>query len=350
MKLSHHAAVDRALQLASCSPAPDPNPRVGCVIVDERGVVIAEGYHRGAGTPHAEAAALAALDGDLDRAVLTGATAYVTLEPCAHQGRTPSCAKALILAGIGSVVYGQEDPNGLASGGANLLREAGVSVGRDDRLGRGGRELNEDWTFSVTHGRPRVTWKYAATLDGYSAALDGTSQWITGPSARTDVHRLRAEHGAILVGTGTALADDPRLTVRDAEGHDLPEQPVRAVMGKRDIPPGAKVLDDAARTLLLPTHDPHKALAELHADGVHAVWLEGGPTLAAAFLRAGLIDDIVAYLAPAFLGSGRAAMASLGIESMSGIRRFDLVDVTTLSSPDQTDIRLRLRAAATKEW
>ncbi|MBO1757362.1 bifunctional diaminohydroxyphosphoribosylaminopyrimidine deaminase/5-amino-6-(5-phosphoribosylamino)uracil reductase RibD [Dermacoccus nishinomiyaensis] len=335
--------MERAAQLAALSPRVDPNPRVGCVVVDADGVILAEGYHRGAGTWHAEAAAI-------NEAIATGvdlrsATAYVTLEPCAHTGRTPSCARALIRAGVARVVFGQPDPNGAAAGGAQILREAGVAVEQHDTLAAASQDLNADWTFSVTHARPFVRWKYASTLDGFSAASDGTSQWITGPVARVDVHAQRAEHGAIVVGTGTVLVDDPQLTVRDAQGRAGVQQPLRVVVGDTPIPGTARVLDDAASTLVLPRQSPTDVLAALHARGIHAVWLEGGPTLAAGFLRAGLVDEIVAYLAPALLGAGRPAAADLGITTIAEARRFDLVDATTLPSnePSATDLRLRLR-------
>ena len=229
--------------------------------------------------------------------------------------------------------------------GAQILREAGVAVEQDDTLAAASRDLNADWTFSVTHARPFVRWKYASTLDGFSAASDHTSQWITGPVARVDVHAQRAEHGAIVVGTGTVLADDPQLTVRDAQGRAGVQQPLRVVVGDTPIPDTARVLDNAATTLVLPRQSPTDVLAALHARGIHAVWLEGGPTLAAVFLRAGLVDEIVAYLAPALLGAGRPAAADLDITTITEARRFDLVDATTLPSnePPATDLRLRLR-------
>lgn len=343
MHLDRRSACSRAAQLAALSPVADPNPRVGCVVVGDDGRLLAEGYHRGAGTWHAEAAAInEAISTGVD---LRGATAYVTLEPCAHTGRTPSCARALVRAGVARVVFGQSDPNGAAAGGARILRDAGIAVEQDDTLAIASRDLNTDWTFSVTHARPFVRWKYASMLDGFSAAADGTSQWITGPVARADVHAQRAEHGAIVVGTGTVLADDPQLTVRDVPGRVLPQQPLRVVVGDTPIPEGARALDDAARTLVLPRQSPADVLTTLHARGVHAVWLEGGPTLAAAFLRAGLVDEVVAYLAPALLGAGHPAAADLGITTIADARRFDLVDVTPLrsSEPPATDLRLRLR-------
>ena len=330
--------LQRALELAVRGPAVDPNPRVGCVVVVED-LVVGEGWHEGAGTPHAEVMALSAAG-----ARARGGTAYVTLEPCAHTGRTGPCAQALIAAGVRRVVYAQSDPSPAARGGAALLRAAGVEVSGGVLADRA-ETLNVYWTFAVEHERPYVTWKFAATLDGRSAAADGSSRWITGEQARDDVHRLRADAGALVVGTGTVLADDPALTVRTRVA--LRRPPLRVVVGERDIPGEAKVLDDAAPTLRLRTRDPHLVLKELQAQEIRHVWLEGGPTVAAAFLRAGLVDEIVAYLAPALLGDGAPAVGGLGIGSIDGIRRFGLSEVTRLGD----DLRLRLRPAdpTTKE-
>ncbi|UIJ34134.1 bifunctional diaminohydroxyphosphoribosylaminopyrimidine deaminase/5-amino-6-(5-phosphoribosylamino)uracil reductase RibD [Allobranchiibius sp. GilTou73] len=324
----------RALELAQRGPAVDANPRVGCVVVAGDSVV-GEGWHDGAGTAHAEVMALGAA-GDRAR----GATAYVTLEPCAHVGRTGPCAEALVEAGVRRVVYAQSDPNPAARGGAAVLRDADVELSGGLRAAEAAA-LNAHWTFAVEHERPYVTWKFAATLDGRSAAADGSSRWITGAQARADVHRLRAGAGALVVGTGTVLADDPALTVRTPDAPRRP--PLRVIVGEREIPATARVLDDAAPTLLLPVHDPHVVLKQLHAQEIRHVWLEGGPTLAAAFLRTGLVDEVVAYLAPALLGDGPAAVAGLGIGSIDGIRRFGLSEVTRLGD----DLRLRLQPTTT---
>jgi len=325
-------AMRRALELAARGPVRGANPRVGCVILGADGRPVGQGWHAGAGNPHAEIEALR------DAAVRArGGTAVVTLEPCAHTGRTGPCVQALIAAGVVRVVVAAADPNPLAAGGAELLRAAGIEVElgvlADDAV-----RLNRRWMVAVRHGRPFVTWKLAATLDGRSAAADGSSAWITGEPARADVHRLRAEADAIVVGTGTVLADDPRLTVRDAAGRPLPEQPLRVVVGQRDLPPAARVLDGAAETILLRTRDPGTVLAELHRRQVRHAWLEGGPTLAAAFWRAGLIDEVIAYLAPALLGAGAAAVADLGIATVDGAARLHLADVARLGD----DLRLTL--------
>jgi diaminohydroxyphosphoribosylaminopyrimidine deaminase/5-amino-6-(5-phosphoribosylamino)uracil reductase len=294
------------------------------VILDTCGGIAGEGYHRGAGTPHAEVDALAAAG-----AAARGGTAVVTLEPCAHTGRTGPCTQALIAAGVTRVVIAATDPNPIAAGGAVVLAGAGVDV-ESGVLAAESVALNRRWTTAVAAGRPFVTWKFAATLDGRSAAADGTSTWITGERARADVHARRAGADAILVGTGTVLADDPQLTVRDANGVPAPRQPLRVVLGERGVPAGARVLDGAAPTLVITHRDPVKALAELHDLEVRHVWLEGGPTLAAAFWRAGLIDEVLAYVAPALLGAGRAAVADLGIGTIDRAARLVTTDVRLL--------------------
>jgi len=321
-------AMRRALDLARTPGVPHgPNPRVGCVLLGPDGGVLATGYHRGAGTPHAETDALARAG-----ARARGATAVVTLEPCNHTGRTEPCAQALVQAGVGRVVFGQHDENPVASGGAEALRSAGVDV-EGGVLASEAAEVNPAWSFAVRHRRPFVTWKYAASLDGRSAAADGTSQWITSLAARRDVHRLRAECDAVVVGTGTVLADDPQLTVRGEEGEPAAVQPLRVVVGRSEIPSDARVLEPVAETLLLHTHDPAEVLAELFARDCRRVWLEGGPTLAGAFLRHGLVDEVVAYVAPVLLGAGRHALDDAGISTITDALRLDVTDVTRLG-PD----------------
>lgn len=320
-------AMRRALDLATTpGVALGPNPRVGCILLAPDGTEIAAGFHRGAGTPHAEAAALAEAG-----AATHGATAVVTLEPCNHTGRTGPCSRALIEAGVVRVVFAQPDPNPIATGGTASLRAAGIEV-EAGLLEKESRSINRAWTFGVEHGRPFVTWKFAATLDGRSAAADGTSRWITGEEARRDVHRLRATCDAILVGTGTVLRDDPELTVRDAVGQAVARdlQPLRVVMGDRDVPQTARVFDAAAETVHLRTRDVGQVLSDLHARGKQHLFLEGGPTVAAAFLAAGCVEEIVAYLAPKLLGSGRPAVADLGIESIHGALDLVVEDVSVL--------------------
>lgn len=329
------ALMRRALELAARGPRGDPNPRVGAVIVDAGGMVVGEGFHEGAGTAHAEVMAL----GQAGTAARAG-TAVVTLEPCAHTGRTGPCTQALIDAGVARVVFAQSDPTPSARGGRTLLEAAGIRT-TAGVLDEESMALNDAWTFSFVHGRPKVTWKFAATLDGRSAAADGTSRWITGPLARADVHRLRAQCDAILVGTGTVIADDPALTVRGPDGSTTGRQPLRAVMGLRPIPETARVRDVGAPTLQLATHDPAQALKALNEQEIHHVWLEGGPTVAAAFLEAGLVDEVIAYLAPALLGAGSPALGDIGIRTIDQALRLTAHEVTTIGP----DIRIRASIA-----
>lgn len=369
------AAMRRAIELALLGPDKDQNPQVGCVILAPNGHTVAEGWHRGAGTPHAETDALSKLPATwLNR---TGElTAVVTLEPCNHTGRTGPCAVALAEAGIGAVVFSAADPSPAASGGAETLRAAGVLViggvledegqellapwlarqaprahaftesprsepGKAWDLGEGvGSRESRTRAPGKSGARPRVTVKWAQTLDGRAAAADGTSQWITGEVARADVHRRRAEVDAILVGTGTLLADDPALTARGSDGDLLvPEeaQPIPVILGTRAIPEGARVnahpalaphgLDEPLRFDGddLPAH-----LADLHARGIRQLFVEGGPTIASAFVAAGLVDEVLVYLAPALLGGKHLAIGDLGISSMDGIVRLDIDDIERL--------------------
>jgi diaminohydroxyphosphoribosylaminopyrimidine deaminase/5-amino-6-(5-phosphoribosylamino)uracil reductase len=335
-------AMRRALELAASDGVPlGPNPRVGCVLLDDEGRTVAEGFHRGAGSPHAEADALARAG-----AAARGATAVVTLEPCNHTGRTGPCAQALVAAGVRRVVVAQRDANPVAAGGVDTLREACIDV-ETGLLADEARALNRVWSFAVEHRRPFVTWKLATSLDGRSAAADGTSRWVSSTAARRDTHRLRALCDTMLVGTRTVEIDDPRLTVRDEHDRPLARQPLRAVMGERDLDPGRRVLDDEAETVHLRTRDPHAALAELFARDRQHVFLEGGPTLAAAFLRAGLVDEIVVYVAPLLLGAGTSAVADLGITTIADALRPRVTDVTVLPGPadapdEEPNVRLTL--------
>jgi diaminohydroxyphosphoribosylaminopyrimidine deaminase/5-amino-6-(5-phosphoribosylamino)uracil reductase len=329
------ALMRRALGLAACGPVADANPRVGAVILDQAGAVVGEGFHEGAGTPHAEIMALGQAGG-----AARGGTAVVTLEPCAHTGLTGPCSLALIEAGVTRVVFAQSDPNPSARGGGAVLEAAGIQTTSRVLLEEA-TALNDAWTFSMVNSRPKVTWKFAATLDGRSSAADGSSRWITGPEARADVHRLRSECDAILVGTGTVIADDPALTVRRPAGMPAGRQPLRVVMGLRPIPASARVMDVAAPTLLLATRDPAEALKRLAEQEIHHVWLEGGPTVAAAFLEAGLVDEVIAYLAPALLGSGGAAVGDFGIQTIDQALRLTTQDVATIGG----DIRIRATIA-----
>ena len=321
-------AMRRALLLAGQPTGPfRGNPRVGAVILSPSGDVLGVGAHAGAGTPHAEVSALASVTEST-----VGATAVVTLEPCAHTGRTGPCADALISAGISRVVFAQADPNPVASGGAQRLRQAGIDV-VEGVLEQDSLKLNEVWTYAVTHGRPYVTWKVATTLDGRIAAADGTSRWITGEQARADVHEFRRTVDAVLVGRGTVVADDPHLTVRQGDRIlDREFAPLRVVMGETDLGEGYRIFDDAAETLWLRTHSVDDALAELHERGVRHVMLEGGATLASAFLQAGAVNAVRWYVAPAILGAGQHAIGAFGVGSIGDVLRLTDVATTPLGS------------------
>ncbi|AEG44267.1 bifunctional diaminohydroxyphosphoribosylaminopyrimidine deaminase/5-amino-6-(5-phosphoribosylamino)uracil reductase RibD [Isoptericola variabilis] len=347
---AERAAMRRALALAATpGRLPGPNPRVGCVLLAPDGGVVAEGFHRGAGTPHAEADALLRARAAAGPDAARGATAVVTLEPCAHRGRTGPCAEALVEAGVARVVFAQPDPNPVAAGGAAVLRDAGIDV-VGGLLADEARALNATWTRAMELGRPVVTWKVAASLDGRTAAADGSSRWISSAAARRDAHALRSAVDTVLVGTGTLLADDPALTVRDAATAGAAvSQPLRAVMGRTDVPASARVRGDGAPAgdpgwVHLRTRDPRVALAELWALERRHVLLEGGPRLAAAFWRAGLVDELVVYVAPVLLGAGPAAVADLGITTISDAARLEVTDVTVLEAPgEDTNVRLTLR-------
>jgi len=317
------APMRRAFELATRGPVVGGNPQVGCVLLDADGNVVAEGWHRGAGTPHAEVDALSKV------ADARGLTAVVTLEPCNHVGRTGPCAVALIEAGIGRVVYSVTDPGAVSGHGAQRLAEAGIPV-THGVLAEEGERLLHPWLEVMRRGRPWVTVKWASTLDGRAAAADGSSQWITGSAARLKVHVQRAESDAILVGTGTVFADDPSLTARGEYGELLPTQPLPVVVGERAIPASAKLREHPRGVLETGTRDVARVLEELHARAIRRVYVEGGPTLASAIIAAGFADEYAIYLAPALLGGPKLALGDLGIPSMEGIRRLDVTSVEQL--------------------
>jgi diaminohydroxyphosphoribosylaminopyrimidine deaminase/5-amino-6-(5-phosphoribosylamino)uracil reductase len=308
-----------------------PNPPVGAAILDSAGRLVGVGATSPVGGPHAEVNALADA-GDRAR----GGTAVVTLEPCAHHGRTPPCTDALIAAGVAAVYFAVPDPNPKAAGGADVLRAAGIAAHAGPLADEVTTGPLRAWLHYAKTGRPHVTWKYAATLDGRVAAADGTSRWISGPESRAEVHELRRLADAVVVGLGTVLADDPRLTARAADGTDLPRQPLRVVVGTGDLPADAKVRDSAAETLHLRTRDPAEVLAALAERGVVDVLLEGGPRLAGAFLAAGTVDRVLAYVAPKLLGSGPMALADAGVATITGAHQFTLEGVTMSGS----DVRI----------
>ena len=327
-------AMGRARELGwSALGRTSPNPAVGAVVLDAAGQVVGEGATQPPGGPHAEVEALAQA-GERAR----GGTAVVTLEPCDHTGRTGPCSAALLAAGVARVVVAVPEPTGPAGGGARRLREGGVDVEVGFEQAEAADGALAAWLLGVRERRPQVVWKVASTLDGRVAASDGTSRWITGPVARATVHRLRATFDAVLVGAGTVLADDPQLTVRDVPGAD--HQPLRVVLDRRGrVPATARVLDAAAPTLVSRAADPAALLAELWDRDVRRVLLEGGPTLAAAFLGAGLVDEVLLHLAPQLLGAGPALVGDLGISTMAAALQLETVEVTPLGR----DVQVRLR-------
>ncbi|HFQ13766.1 MAG TPA: bifunctional diaminohydroxyphosphoribosylaminopyrimidine deaminase/5-amino-6-(5-phosphoribosylamino)uracil reductase RibD [Gammaproteobacteria bacterium] len=343
-----HEFMSRALRLAAKGLySTDPNPRVGCVLVRED-VIVGEGWHERAGEAHAEIHALKAA-GEQAR----GATAYVTLEPCCHHGRTPPCSEALIQAGVARVVIAMQDPHARVDGGGIAqLREAGIEV-ETGLLEARARELNPGFIQRMQRGRPFVRCKLGMSLDGRTAMASGESKWITSPAAREDVQRLRARSSAMLTGVGTVLADDPSLTVR-IEG--VERQPLRVVVDTHlSMPATAKMLSLPGRTLVMTCSDDEAArqrlqqagaevclmpcgagnsvsleavLDELAGREVNEVLLETGATLSGAMLQQGLIDELVIYMAPVLMGDGARGLFHLpGLDSMADKIPLEISDV-----------------------
>ncbi|NTW39917.1 MAG: bifunctional diaminohydroxyphosphoribosylaminopyrimidine deaminase/5-amino-6-(5-phosphoribosylamino)uracil reductase RibD [Cellulomonadaceae bacterium] len=322
--------MERALVLALRGPAHGPNPRVGAVLLAADGTTLAEGWHAGAGTPHAEAMAV-----DVARRAgvdLRGATAVVTLEPCSHTGRTGPCTEVLIGAGVRRVLAAVSDPGAESGHGADVLRTSGVEVELGLLAGQG-EELLRVWLAAVRRGRPWVTLKLATTLDGRVAASDGSSRWITSAASRARAHAQRETVDAIVVGSGTVLADDPSLTARTPWGELADHQPLRVAVGLRDVPAGARLRGPGGELVHLATHDPREVLDALAAREVRHVLVEGGPVLSAAFLAAGLVDEVHAYVAPVLLGAGRPAVADLGIATIARALRLTTLSIEQLG-PD----------------
>lgn len=351
------AAMQRALVLAaSAVGSTNPNPPVGAVALSADGRIVGEGCTQQVGGAHAEVVALAAAA----EAAADG-TLVATLEPCRHVGRTGPCTDAIVAARVRRVVFAVGDPNGEAAGGAEVLRGAGIDV-ESGLLADDARVTLGPWLTAVRRRRPHVTWKYAATLDGRTAAPDGTSRWITGPEARRDVHRLRLASDAVVVGIGTVLADDPQLTVRDEVAA---RQPLRVVVdGSGRTPLSARVLDDAAPTLVAvgADADPErvKALRSSSADVVELprregridlgallvelferdallLLLEGGATLAGSFVRDRLVDRVVGYYAPALLGAGPPVLGAAGVTTIGEAVRLDVDNVTRIGADVRID-------------
>jgi diaminohydroxyphosphoribosylaminopyrimidine deaminase / 5-amino-6-(5-phosphoribosylamino)uracil reductase len=353
------AMMARALALAQRGLyGTDPNPRVGCVLVREEQIV-GEGWHERAGEPHAEPAALAAAG-----ARARGATAYVSLEPCNHQGRTPPCTEALIAAGVTRVVYGARDPNPRVSGaGEARLRAAGLDV-RGGLMAEASRELNCGFFKRMERGLPWVRVKLAMSLDGRTGLASGESRWITADTARRDAQYLRARSSAILTGVGTILADDPALNVRIPESD---RQPWRVILDSAlRTPPEARVVNRPGQVLVLGAQEDARRRTALEAKAVdvqilaaeagrptlaavlqclarlemNEVWVEAGPTLAGAFVRAGLYDELIVYVAPALLGPDALPLLQLpSIARLDEKRKLRFTDFRAVGD----DLRLTLR-------
>ena len=324
-----------ALALAARGPATGVNPQVGCVLVDDSGAIVAEGWHRGAGTSHAEVDALSKI------ADAHGLTAVVTLEPCNHTGRTGPCSEALIAAGIERVVYSASDPNPRAGGGAERLASAGIEV-VDGLLSDETEVFMHPWLTSARLGRPYVTVKWASSLDGRAAAADGTSQWITGEESRHDVHLRRSLSDAIVVGTGTVLADDPALTARNSDGSLMQHQPLAVVIGERTAAVGARITEHPGGFVAESTHDLSAVLANLYSRDIRRVFVEGGPTLASSFVAANLVDEYLIYVAPTLLGGDRLALGEIGVGTISDQRRLRIESIERLGE----DLRVVARPTA----
>ena len=353
-----HGMMARALQLAERGLwTTSPNPRVGCVLA-HGDVIVGEGWHEKAGEPHAEVHALRAAG-----ARARGATAYVTLEPCSHHGRTPPCAEALVAAGVGRVVAAMVDPNPLVAGrGLARLQAAGISVA-SGLLEAQAKELNVGFVSRMTRGRPWLRLKAAASLDGKTALRNGLSQWITGPEARRDGHRWRARACAIVTGIGTVRDDDPQLNVRDVESS---RQPLRVVVDSRlEIPLTARILKGGAVLIAAAVDDPVKAdllraagaevlclpnaqgkveltdlLMALGERGINEVHAEAGFKLNGSLLRAGLVDELLLYLAPCLIGDQASGLFNLPeLSTLDDKRRLAIQDLRQVGA----DIRVLAR-------
>ena len=326
-KAQLQTAMRHALALAANGPVTGGNPRVGCVLLNDDGVEVAQGWHRGAGTAHAEVDALEnARAAGIDP---QGLTAVVTLEPCNHTGRTGPCTEALIDAGVSRVVYSVSDPGPVSGGGRESLTAAGVDV-IGGVLDAQVSEFMRPWLIATRLGRPFVTLKWASSLDGRTAAADGSSQWITGTASRQHVHELRATHDAIAVGTGTVLADDPGLTARGEAGELLREQPLPVVIGERPVPEGAKLRLHPAGLVETGSRDIPAILDELYRRGIRKLFVEGGPGIASEFVRLGLVDEYAIYLGPMLIGGPRTAVGDIGVAAIGDASALQVTTIERL--------------------
>lgn len=337
----YESAMLRALELSLQGPFMGVNPQVGAVILDVDGKIVSEGWHLGSGTDHAEVMALKNLREKLGVEILPkDFTAVVTLEPCNHTGKTGPCAEALIEAGISRVVFASGDPGDASGAGAETLKSAGVEVISGVLLEEAEAQ-NRVWLTSNRLGRPFVTLKWASSLDGRNAAQDGSSKWISGKESRSDTHLRRSQVDAIMVGTGTIEADDPELTARQSNGMLCGSQPLRVVLGKRELDRNLKVFNNDAETVQLKTHSIEEALDTLWDRGIKHVFIEGGPNLASEFVKLGLVDEYLIYLAPMLLGGDKTSLKDLGVEGISEAKNLEILETKNLGN----DIFIRARSA-----
>ena len=298
-----------------------PNPNVSAAIYGADGSLIADGFHnRTVSVDHAEVVALKKAG-----AAARGATMVVSLEPCAHTGTTPPCVQAIIDAGISTVIYAVADPNPIAAGGAEKLADAGIAV--EYRESKELSYVQRAWLHKEKTGRPLMLWKVATTLDSKVAASDGTSQWITGPESRADVQELRAQSDAILIGTNTALVDNPHLIPR---GHTA--RPVRIISGEQEVPSTNRVFDSEARTISVKSKSIPELMKVLSDEGFNQVLVEAGPTLGSALMASGNIDELIIYQAPKMLGAGKEFVSRLGISTLADHLELELLSVRAFGS------------------
>jgi diaminohydroxyphosphoribosylaminopyrimidine deaminase/5-amino-6-(5-phosphoribosylamino)uracil reductase len=332
--MDYTVAMQRAIALSEKGLGKSaPNPIVGAVITSATGEFISEGFHQGA--DHAEVIAIKAAS-----EIPAGSIIYVTLEPCNHQGKTPPCVDAIIASGIKKVVFAVGDPNPVAAGGTERLQKSGIEV--VSGIGEvQARHENRAWLTKIEKNRPRITWKIASTMDGKVAAADGSSKWITSELARADVAQVRSHSDAIVTSTSTVIADDPLLTSKG-----MGNNPVRIVMGMSEISKNSQILGTDAETIIIKSRDPKELTSLVKDRGFNQILIESGPTFGTALLSADLIDEIILFQAPTFLGSGTPSISDLGITNISGRLDFEIADVEVIGA----DLKITLiKSAITAE-
>ena len=332
-------AMRRALELALNGPYQGVNPQVGAVILNEQNEIVAEGYHLGSGTDHAEVMAIKNFEAKFGKQPV-GLTAVVTLEPCNHTGKTGPCAKALIEAGIKKVVFASSDPGDASSKGAQTLEAAGVEV-RSGVLLAEAEQQNRVWLTANRLRRPFVTLKWASSLDGRNAAADGTSKWISGIESRGHAHLNRANADAIAVGTQTVVSDNPELLARKVDGTYCTTQPQRVVIGMSDLPKDSRVFAAEPPAIQIKNRNLAEVLQQLWSQGIKHLIVEGGPTLASEFVKQGLVDEFHIYLAPKLLGGPKTALTDIGVTTMGQEIDLEILETTALGK----DIFIRARRA-----